>query len=336
MAEFLDTHGHDPELVQQFAVIASLQSAYLLSKEKSPSAADELVEQQIFLAQMLHDRREFLDALGFLVNARSILQDRGEHIHPLMSQVLSELGEHYYRQEMLSEALPYFDKALSIREALCLSENVESARLFLKTAEILGSEVRFIEAEQYLNRAYQILQEQEDSPAELLGDIAHNLGVVLLAKKEDDRALQFFKVAVREREKAYGAISEEVRESWAGVMRVSESNNLSELQMTALYKLIEIKEELHGPNDVEVNALKSQYRMLIGMAEPAPTPEPAPVSEGKSMIMNALLSAAILAIEESQQALAVDILKLSQKAFGNNASIDIELIQQLEEILALR
>ena len=329
-----DAFPKDPQL-------AGLVKKYNRVIEESGRDGDDAIAALSSIGQVLLLKGAYLDALGLLNEARGYLQDRRDSLHPLMAEVLASLGDLYLAQGMHLESLPYFEKALAVREALCISENEETARLFMKTGEIFATNQDLSGAEDFFNRAYQVaVQVCPDVPS-IRGDIAHNLSLVLMAKGEPDRAIPFLKEAVKFRIDEYGNMHEEAAIAYINLAKGYELDNQPLQQANSLYKAIEVKEELYGIEDPTVNILKDKYQEVLYSVTPQETDNP-PVQSKEvisdihiqpaSRLSEAMIAAAIIALEENNITAAKAILKLT------NAGNDVKdsVADEVYKLIAAR
>jgi tetratricopeptide (TPR) repeat protein len=318
--------------------------------EKFDKNSDEVVSVQIQIGKLLIERGEFLESLGILNEARGILQDRKESLHPLMAEVLAAIGDYYLLQGMHNESLPYLEKALSVREALCISDNEESARLFMKTGEVYATSHDLSGAEDFFNRAFQVAQEICPDDATINGDICNNLGIVLTSKNEIDRAVTFFKKAVEYRKQEYGPRHEEAALAYLTLANSYEKLNMTMQQAECYYKAIEIREELYGVEDPTVNALKDKYLVLVQILEASNQVQPkqkeslkvqknstckgskCSVKTGKKEIQlaRALAKVALIAIEAKNLEVAKSILNLVESV-NSDKIISTEITKEKAE-----
>lgn len=184
-----------------------------LAEAKYGGQSDQLIEALIQVAVTLHDRAAYLESLGAYIRARTILEGREDLLHPRMADILVGIGEHYLVQDMPIEARPYYEKALSIRNALFIDENTDTAHIHTKVGEIMCIQGEYDEARENLFRALQIYTSQAPDQDEEIGDVLHNIGLLLVSEAQFDRAVDYLKKAIVHREKAFGAESPEVEES---------------------------------------------------------------------------------------------------------------------------
>ncbi len=332
-----DAFPSDPQL-------SGLVKKYNRVVEESGRDGDDAIGTLSAIGQVLLLRGAYLDALGLLNEARGYLQDRRDSLHPLMAEVLASLGDLYLAQGMHQESLPYFEKALAVREALCISDNEETARLFMKTGEIFATNQDLSGAEDFFNRAYQVaLQVCPDVPS-IRGDIAHNLAVVLMAKGEPDRAIPFLKEAVKFRIDEYGNMHEEAANAYINLAKGYELDNQQLQQANSLYKAIEVKEELYGIEDPTVNTLKDKYQAVLYSVTPteATTSESikSDISQTQTSMVSAklfevMVAAAIVALEEENINVAKSILKLTNLSSETKQPIAEEIYKIISSKLSV-
>lgn len=326
-SSLLEKYSEDIELRETLELLAEIT-------KNSSFDSDPVIELHIRVAELLNTRREFLDGLGVLLHARGILQDRKDQLHPIMANVLAALGENYLNQGMYQESLPYFDKALSIKEALCISENIETALLFMKAGEILGLIGNVIASEDFFHRAYQIVEMVSPESSAIRSDISHNLGIVLLAKNEADRAKSFLLEAIELREKVFGIKSDEVSGSYLALSKVYFALSDKKSSDDSIKHAIAIKESLYGSDDEEVLQLKERFKDLYiveetifdSVATGTKISDPI-VSQpiinkiDDAKILQAITLAALVALDQDNLKVAKEILKLSIQDSQNPASL---------------
>lgn len=331
----------DSELLEKFHEDEELVDAlqYLDAVEREHGVqSDTFVEALLQMGHLLHQRGNFLDALGYFIRGRGVLEAREEQLHPLMSDLLAGMGENYLLQNMLQEAQPYLEKAISVREALCVAENPETAMLLMKTAEINVMQGELFPAHEQLTRAYQILCEVSPENYELLGEASHNLGVLLISQKHYDRAMECLKKACDFREKYFDKNSLERSDSLVAYAAACKEVDKNKEGLHALYEAMTIREEILGSEHEAVQDIKDRYRALSEGIDDreVPTGVAKKVSVTRDFdaeILAALISTAVMAVQKEQQELALKLLELSKQALGSPDEIAQETLQKIQEVV---
>lgn len=311
-----------------------------LEREKGIEC-DEFVEALCAVGRLLHDRNNFLDALGYFIRGRAVLETREEQLHPLMSDLLAGIGENYLLQEMYQEALPYYEKAASVREALCIAENEDTARILMKAGELQVMQGEYFAAHQHLTRAYQILCETAPDNAVLLGDACHNLGILLLSEKHFDRAFEILKKAADYRADSSGQESLERADSLVALAAAGAEIGKLSTALESLYAAVTIREQLLGEDDDLVKDAKSRYRAISEQISDSAEVKDAVIKKQPSRassiepnleVLFALISTAALAVQKEQGELALKLLALSKDAISEKGLPD-KLLEQIQELV---
>jgi tetratricopeptide (TPR) repeat protein len=295
------------------------------------------------ISQFLEEARgyaldeDLLSSLGVLNHARGILQDAGEMLTYEMSIVLEAIGENYIAQDLENEAIIYFEKSLAIREAISAVETIETGELFCKTAELLGAEGQFDQAEEYSLRSLQILEVFEPNTNETISTLKHNLGIILFSKNESDRALPFLESARDLRREIYGELSEQVFETNQGLQHIYSTLSMNNELLSCLENSITFAQGYWGKDAEEVDELQRKYRALTGFDFINTQNEKSSIKDSSDSIISALIIASIEAIHSKQHNVAVEILELSRKLLNNSSEnqshVDESIVNSIRSML---
>lgn len=301
--------------------------------------SDAFVEALCSVGKLLHTRHNFLDALGYFIRGRAVLETREEQLHPLMSQLLAGIGENYLLQEMYPEALPYYEKAVSVLEALCMAENEDTARLLMKAGELQVMQGELFTANEHFTRAYQILCEVSPEHYELLGDVCHNFGVLLLTEKHFDRAYEVLRKGTEYRLKAFGDLSLERADSLVALAAASTELGNHRSALEHLYTALEIRSQILGEDDPLVHDAKARYTSVSQLIEQTTSiPDAVMVSKPGHApdleVLFALISTAALAVRREQGELALKLLELSKEALQTQKEIPQAVLAEIERLVA--
>lgn len=320
-----------------YEVLAALQSVSE-AEAHTGMESDELVAALITAGQLLNARGEYLDGLGYFIRGRGILELREEQLHPLMSELLAGIGEHYLLQGMLVEALPYYRKSLAVQEALCIGETPDCAFLHMKAGEILCMQGELDDAKEHILRSYQILKNFEQTDHFSLGEVTHNLGIILHAEGQYTRSAEYLTEAAAHRSKYYGAHSLERADSLWALGNCQTAVQAEAHALESFYEAITIREEVLGQDDPLVVESKDFYRSLsrnsVTSASETAIVEISdrPLTRaGDPSLISALLTAALVALEKNEPAIAADVIEVARAHIGGSPDVHA----MTEAVLAL-
>ncbi len=332
----MDSYSETPEIYEDdYELLGALK---LLTETENASGleSDAFIQTLISVGKLLNERGEYLEALGYFIQGRGVLEAREEQLHPLMSELLAGMGEHYLLQGMLVEALPFYQKSLAVREALAIGNTEESARFHIKAGEILCLQGELEDAKEHMLRAYQILNHLPIPDHFYLGDVTHNLGILLLTEEYFERAVDYFTEAAEHRSKYFGAGSLERADSLWGLGRCYLGTDSTTAALEQFYTAIALREEILGGADEVVKESKNFYRSLSGGApinssettilEISDSPQ---LLHSDNDLLLALISAASLAVEKDEGELAGNILSLARGLLTGTQSLPPEMTAQI-------
>lgn len=315
----LEKYGEDYELLEALQVLQEVEL-------RDGIDSDPFVHALSVTGKLLNARGVYLDALGYFIRGRGVLELREEQLHPFMCELLTGIGENYLLQGMLVEALPYYQKALSVGEALCIGETVEAASVHMKAGEILCMQGDLFEAKEHMLRAYQILKAVDTDNYCSLGDVAHNLGIILFSEEHSNRAVDYLKEAEECRKKHFGEQSIERADSlWAlGKCYVSLKKEVDALE--SFYLSLAIRSEILGEEDESVIDAKEFYRSLSDEVTLTPLStsqreETQILQSSDSQLVVVILEAASLAVRKNQPEIALELLELSKRCINGTEEV---------------
>ncbi len=155
---------------------------------KNSRATAELYES---IADIYRKNSDYTRACDFYKLALSVSEKLDETPGTLSSNILKKLGSVYYRNHDLDKAMELYEKSLKIQQGSIKDEDINSADLYVKIAEICISKDSFENALIYLNKAYAIFNEKCGDDIFQIIDILEAFAFYYFQKGENKRSSEF-------------------------------------------------------------------------------------------------------------------------------------------------